>query len=166
MAVVRVDWGRFGGPPPVKPEQSATPAKPAALRVSPVSPGSIRSKLLDALPRERKAGVLSVLEPMAKDVLGMPEGEVLHPRQPLRDVGLDSLLSLDLRDRIGREIGRPLPATLLFERPTLENLADYILEELGFSLAEPEATLNDLSTDELGMLLDRELSGSGKGAQT
>jgi 3-oxoacyl-(acyl-carrier-protein) synthase/SAM-dependent methyltransferase/NAD(P)-dependent dehydrogenase (short-subunit alcohol dehydrogenase family) len=166
MAVVRVDWGRFGGPPPVKPEQSATPAKPAALRVSPVSPGHIRSKLLDALPRERKAGVLSVLEPMAKDVLGMPEGEVLHPRQPLRDVGLDSLLSLDLRDRIGREIGRPLPATLLFERPTLENLADYILEELGFSLAEPEATLNDLSTDELGMLLDRELSGSGKGAQT
>ena len=67
---------------------------------------------------------------------------------------------------VSREIGRPLPATLLFERPTLETLADYVLEELGFSSDQPADTLNDLSTDELGMLLDQELSGSGKGAQT
>jgi 3-oxoacyl-(acyl-carrier-protein) synthase/SAM-dependent methyltransferase/NAD(P)-dependent dehydrogenase (short-subunit alcohol dehydrogenase family)/aryl carrier-like protein len=167
MAVVRVDWERFGGPQPVSPEPSATPRKLTDTEVPPIPLTTIRGRLRDALPRERKQEVLSVLEPMAKEVLGMRRDEVLHPRQPLRDAGLDSLLSLDLRDRISREIGRPLPATLLFERPTLDNLADYVLEELGLAAAAPtNGALSDLSTDELGMLLDQELFSSSKGAQT
>ena len=96
------------------------------------------------------------IEALTKSVMGMSSSEVLHPRQPLRDAGLDSLLSLELRDKLGKELGKGLPATLLFEQPTLEKLAEYVLAEMGFA-AKTDA-LAELETEELGRLLDEELS--------
>ena len=158
MAVLRVDWQRFTGAPIAK---AVTPMSAEAVSQVRPAPG-LDAELRRAIGRERREIVLGRLELLAKAVLGLAAGDVLHPRQPLRAIGLDSLMSLELRDKIGREIGRDLPATLLFEQPTLEKLAEYVLNELGFPA---EDSLNYLSADELGLLLDRELSGNGNGVQ-
>jgi acyl carrier protein len=123
---------------------------------APVSASEWKDAVTAATPRERRDVLVARLEALTKSVMGMSNGEVLHPRQPLRDAGLDSLLSLELRDKLGRELGKGLPATLLFEQPTLEKLADYVLSEMGFG-AKADA-LADLEAEELGRLLDEELS--------
>jgi acyl carrier protein len=138
--VLRIDWKAFRG------------AAPEA--VAPVS--AWKDAVAAAAPRERRDVLVARLESLTKSVMGMSNGEILHPRQPLRDAGLDSLLSLELRDKLGRELGQGLPATLLFEQPTLEKLAEYVLAEMGFG-AKADA-LADLETEELGRLLDEELS--------
>ena len=51
-------------------------------------------------------------------------------RQPLNELGLDSLMAVELRNVLGRRVGRTLPATLLFDYPTIEALSDISAERL------------------------------------
>ena len=45
----------------------------------------------------------------------------------LDELGLDSLLAIELRNALARSLGRSLPATLLFDYPTLDALTDYVM---------------------------------------
>jgi 3-oxoacyl-(acyl-carrier-protein) synthase/cyclopropane fatty-acyl-phospholipid synthase-like methyltransferase/NAD(P)-dependent dehydrogenase (short-subunit alcohol dehydrogenase family) len=165
MAVLRIDWKRFsesiGRELNVIERQQPMAEAPPPLATHWKS--SLEQELREALPRERQELAIAHLEPIAHSILGLPPAERIHPRQPLRAIGLDSLLSLELRDQIGRRIGRGLPATLLFEQPTLESLAGYVLDELGLATVTGSDALHQLSADELGALLDRELLENGSG---
>ena len=55
-------------------------------------------------------------------VLGMPLGKLTDRDQPLWELGLDSLLAVELRATLERKLGRRLPIEALAERPTLANL--------------------------------------------
>jgi hypothetical protein len=46
-------------------------------------------------------------------------------------MGLDSLLAVELRNRLSRALGLPLPSTLLYDYPTVAGLADRLAELLG-----------------------------------
>ena len=52
---------------------------------------------------------------------------------PLQQLGLDSLMALELRNLLAQALGSPLKATLLFDYPTIRGLAQYLL-----TLAIPE----------------------------
>jgi hypothetical protein len=43
-------------------------------------------------------------------------------------MGLDSLMAVELRNHLGAALGTELPATLLFEHPTVTALVDHLLE--------------------------------------
>jgi NADPH:quinone reductase-like Zn-dependent oxidoreductase/3-oxoacyl-(acyl-carrier-protein) synthase/SAM-dependent methyltransferase/acyl carrier protein len=61
-------------------------------------------------------------------------------RRPLQELGLDSLSALELRNRLGRLAGAVLPASLLFDYPTIAALTGYLAAS-HFGLApEPVAT--------------------------
>jgi acyl carrier protein len=59
---------------------------------------------------------------------GNPPGR--HDR--LMDLGFDSLMAVQLRNQLGNGLGleRPLPATLMFDYPTIDALAARLLELL------------------------------------
>jgi polyketide synthase 12/myxalamid-type polyketide synthase MxaB len=113
---------RRTGPPALGPSADGTdlPRRLAAL------PAGERRRHLTAFVREQVARVLGLADPAAVDA-----------RQPLMDLGLDSLLSVELRNRLRQALGQPLPATLVFKHPTLEALAGHLATAV-LHLEEPE----------------------------
>ena len=62
-------------------------------------------------------------------------GKVLRIEAPKQDIGfanmgLDSLMALELKSRLENSLNLSLPATLAFEYPTIKTLADYLSHEL------------------------------------
>lgn len=58
------------------------------------------------------------------------EPSTIDTASGLLDLGLDSLMILQLRSRIQAELGLRVPPTVLFERPTIDGLTDYLLDSL------------------------------------
>ena len=63
-------------------------------------------------------------------MLGQDDTFVVDERLPLKEVGLDSLMAVELRNALTRSLGASLPATLLFDHPSLDALATYLLAAL------------------------------------
>jgi acyl carrier protein len=63
-------------------------------------------------------------------VLGLDAERALDPGMPLGELGLDSLLAVELRNALATALERTLPATLLFDHPTVDALTDHLLGEL------------------------------------
>jgi 3-oxoacyl-(acyl-carrier-protein) synthase/acyl carrier protein len=55
-------------------------------------------------------------------VLGLP----VEADEPLMDAGLDSMSSVQLRNKLGSDLGMMLPATLVFDYPSVSALAAYL----------------------------------------
>lgn len=66
----------------------------------------------------------------------------IDPRERLFDLGVDSLIAIELKNRLQIELGAPISSTLLFDYPTLEALVRYLLDDLlKTELVEPEKTV-------------------------
>ncbi|MFF4302634.1 SDR family NAD(P)-dependent oxidoreductase [Streptomyces sp. NPDC001601] len=87
--------------------------------------------LADRLARlpepERADRVLALVREEASRALGLRSPESVRADQPLRDLGMDSVTAVELRNRIGARLGSRLPATLLFDHPTPARLAEHLL---------------------------------------
>lgn len=114
--------GRIAAPTPAGSPAHASGAATLIARLTAVPTGS-RPGLLLAHLRER-----------IRVTLGLPGTEDVEPDRPLGELGLDSLLAVELRNLIGTDLGRRLPATMLFEHPTAAALAAYLLDEVADDL--------------------------------
>ncbi|MFE9674246.1 SDR family NAD(P)-dependent oxidoreductase [Streptomyces sp. NPDC006259] len=84
---------------------------------------------LAALPEaERAERVLALVREEASRALGLRSAESVRPDQPLRDLGMDSVTAVELRNRIAARLAAKLPATLLFDHPTPDRLARHLLD--------------------------------------
>ncbi|MFF5882603.1 SDR family NAD(P)-dependent oxidoreductase [Streptomyces sp. NPDC012589] len=90
--------------------------------------GTAFAQRLARLPEaERGARVLALVREEAARALGLPGPDPVRPDEPLRDLGMDSVTAVDLRNRIGARVGARLPATLLFDHPTPARLTAHLL---------------------------------------
>ncbi|MET8545671.1 phosphopantetheine-binding protein, partial [Kitasatospora sp. NPDC004799] len=93
-------------------------------------PGELRAGL-DALPEpEQRALLLDLVVTHSASILGMAPGGIDDPRQPFRDHGVDSLTAIELRNRLNAATGLQLPATLVFDFPTPEQLVNHLYGQL------------------------------------
>jgi acyl carrier protein len=127
-------------------------------------------QLAQAAPAKRSNLLVTFVHGHARRVLGLDPARAIDPKQPLRELGLDSLMAVELRNALGAALGRPLPATLLFDYPTLGALAGHLgrllvpegaPESAGPAVerARTVAQLERLSDDEAEALLLEELQG-------
>ncbi|MFN8008639.1 MAG: SDR family oxidoreductase, partial [Terriglobia bacterium] len=133
------------------------------------SPESDFSGRLDSVPPNKRRGVLQAeIRDQAIKVLGLSPSQPIDMRFPLNGLGLDSLMAVELRNALGQAIGRSLPATMLFDYPTIEDLTDYLGVQLGIGPGErpqhlldgPENVLDkieQLSDEELDRLLSERM---------
>ncbi|MGO4421681.1 type I polyketide synthase, partial [Streptomyces sp. MCAF7] len=90
--------------------------------------GAALADRLARLPEaERAERVRSLIREEAARVLGLRSPDAIRPDQPLRELGMDSLMAVELRNRIGARLGSRLAATVLFDHPTTARLADHLL---------------------------------------
>lgn len=172
-AVLPIDWNKFVG-------SRADPDGyfKAVARGQGSRPVAAARRIVDewrSLPEsQRLAAVRANLRSQAFAVIGLDEASTLSMEQPLKEAGLDSLMAVELRNAISRTIGEPLPATLLFDYPTLEKLTRYLLQRLklqsdrkqdpdhpkaGSSFAAAVASLTDAEAEaELMAELDNKLA--------
>jgi len=134
LAVLPIDWQTLfrqfsaGSEPPMLAELAAAYARPAAARPA---RRRLAQELEGVAPNRRRAAVAGFLHAEALKVLGLGATVELDPRQALNELGLDSLMAVELRNAIAGALEKTLPATLLFKHPTLEGLAEFVMGQLG-----------------------------------
>ncbi|MEV5887729.1 beta-ketoacyl reductase, partial [Streptomyces sp. NPDC052020] len=79
---------------------------------------------------ERRRLLLEVVCGEVSEVLGHARGHRIDPDRGFLDLGFDSLMAVELRNRLNAAGGLGLPATLVFDHPTPAVLATHLDEEL------------------------------------
>jgi acyl transferase domain-containing protein/NAD(P)-dependent dehydrogenase (short-subunit alcohol dehydrogenase family)/acyl carrier protein len=133
-----------------------------------------RLQLQNASPARRRSILITLLRSQISSILGFDLSREIEVEQGLFDMGMDSLMSVELKGRLERSLGVPLPSTLTFNYPTIKALADYLLSDAfgfhspaaqeaiptpSFSIDPPVVTASDdLSEEELSELLLKKLA--------
>ncbi|MBK3554995.1 acyltransferase domain-containing protein [Streptomyces sp. MBT56] len=107
---------------------------PAAATGSASGAPSLRSELTELPAHHRAARIAEVVRKTVGEVAGVSTSEV-DPAEPFRDIGLNSIMGLELRRRLEVLFGLRLSSTVIWNHPT----ADALSAELERRLAE-EAT--------------------------
>jgi polyketide synthase 12/myxalamid-type polyketide synthase MxaB len=141
--VVPMDWPRYSEqfttrrPPPLLSDWLVKRA--TASQVAAPEPVSLLQRLAQTPENGRPRVVLDFVREQALRILGLPAAHSISARQPLNELGLDSLMAVELRNSLATSLGRPMPATLLFDYPTVEALSRYLEKELLGTEAAPAA---------------------------
>jgi acyl transferase domain-containing protein/acyl carrier protein len=120
---------------------------------------SLAAQVAQAPLAERARVVLESVRAQAAVVLGHPSPEAIDSNRTFKELGFDSLAAVELRNRLAASTGLQLSATLVFDYPTLEVLADHLLERLamgapqrnggaGIDLDELRRALSSISATE------------------
>jgi len=127
----------------------AAPVRPAGIPVL--------KKLVDeAPPHARWELVLSHVRDQAVAVLHLDPSRTPDPRKGLPAMGMDSLMAVELKNRLQDSVGQALPATVTFEYPSIEALAGYLAAEVfGFEPPLARETAEMELPGDAGSLLDR-----------
>jgi len=127
------------------------------------APETLHDKMAQVPARRRKPILAVYLREQLGQVMGWEADYEIDPRQGLFDVGLDSLMAIELKSKLERnlDLARPLPFTLIFDYPTLASLTDYLHDEM-MGVEAGAATgagddLESLSAEELLDLLAQEM---------
>ncbi|WP_410674198.1 SDR family NAD(P)-dependent oxidoreductase [Amycolatopsis sp. cmx-4-68] len=138
---VRLDPRALGEPVPPLLRALAVRPRPVAAPAT-----SLRDRLGAVPPGERLAVLAELVRGEAATVAALPSAGSFPRTKTFSAVGFDSLMAVDLRNRLGEVTGVRLPATLVFDYPTPDVLAAHLLSELAPSevaAADPALTALD-----------------------
>jgi polyene macrolide polyketide synthase len=93
--------------------------------------GSLAQRLATLDERERRAAALDLVRSHVVVVLGYSSGGEIDPHRAFKELGFDSLLAVELRNRLSAAAEVRLPATVVFDYPTSAELARHLLERIG-----------------------------------
>jgi acyl transferase domain-containing protein/acyl carrier protein len=136
-------------------------------------------QLAAAQPDKHQEILVAHLQREVSKVLGIEPAYSIDVHQGLFELGLDSLMSVELKGRLEVLVKQSLPSTLIFNYPTIADLSQYLgtlLNQASAVTVPAEAPpaqeditppaedafsieMDDLSEDELATLLIRKLEG-------
>ncbi|MBP8539792.1 type I polyketide synthase, partial [Streptomyces sp. MK37H] len=108
----------------------APTARRAAAARAAADRGLVTGRLAGATPEERERILLDMVQQEAARVLGHSAAATLDPDVLFTEIGLDSLMAVELRDRLAKRTALRLPPSFVFDHPTLRMLAWQLRDEL------------------------------------
>jgi len=115
----------------------------------------LRARLAAADPGARPGLVLAVVRGHASQVLRIPEA-ALDVEAPLTELGMDSLMGLELRNRVEVALAVKVPPTLLWTYPTVAALSRHLAAELAGDVPADDAVPPTMTRSEAERLIDEE----------
>ncbi|MER5642578.1 type I polyketide synthase [Kitasatospora sp. NPDC002227] len=85
----------------------------------------------------RTAELLAAVAGQVAAVLGYDAATEIDLDRPFKELGFDSLTSVELRNRLNTATGMRLPATLVFDHPTVRAIATLLLTEIAGTAPAP-----------------------------
>ncbi|MCB0207972.1 MAG: SDR family NAD(P)-dependent oxidoreductase [Anaerolineae bacterium] len=133
MTVADVDWEQFRKfyelARPRQFLQQLEGQKQGSRAKTQARPGQLIRRLTS------REAILAYLKQEVADIVGMRAGDAPALNLGFAEMGMDSLMALELKQRLEVSLGAALPATVAFEYPTIESLTTYLLTEV-LQLAE------------------------------
>ncbi|GAB2663606.1 hypothetical protein GCM10027271_22900 [Saccharopolyspora gloriosae] len=114
---------------------------------APAEAGGFAAEVRGLPAAERSALLLELVRDQAAAVLGHSGGAAPAERRAFRDLGFDSVTTVELRNRLVRATGLNLPTTVVFDYPSPTDLAAFLDSRLAGD-QESRATSAVAATDE------------------
>ena len=131
--VARVDWAKFL---PVYQLQARRPLMAELAREHPTVAAeavaektSLVQRLIAAPTEQRKAMLQEYLRHTVADTMRMDPSQV-RDESGFFDLGMDSLMAIELRQRLEKDLGRPLSATIAIDYPRLTDVAEFLVTDV------------------------------------
>ncbi|MFF9337533.1 SDR family NAD(P)-dependent oxidoreductase [Streptomyces albogriseolus] len=96
----------------------------------PQADGSLAEHLASLPPAEAEAALLDAVRDRTATVLGHADLTRIGPAVAFKELGVDSLTALELRNKLAAVTGLKLPATLVFDHPSPSALARFLTERI------------------------------------
>jgi acyl carrier protein len=162
VAAAKVDWRTFKGVYVAKAarrfldelDEGDTNGRSASA-----GGGELAAELARTIPGERRDRLVAYLQGEVAAVLGIHSRRP-DPRQGFAELGMDSLMAVELRNRLQHALGRQLPPTLAFDYPTIDALAAFaITTVLGLTgpALEGQAEAAESDVAEIAPLSDQDV---------
>ncbi|MEO0540609.1 MAG: SDR family NAD(P)-dependent oxidoreductase, partial [Cyanobacteria bacterium P01_A01_bin.105] len=140
--VIPIYWSQFYGQvsPESRPDPfydtfkpvKASPRQRSQNTTAQVAPWKIQ---LDQLPQRQRLGfVTQALQREVAQILRLPDAQYPDPATSFFDMGMDSLMAVELKNLLDTQLGVSVSSTAVFEFPTIQGLAAHLVEIAGTSL--------------------------------
>src|SRR5262249_17854078 len=134
--VARIDWATFlplyqmaGKRSFFAQLQREVPESVPAPAASGAGGTQLVERLTVAPAQQRKKLVVDYLRDVVAEVTRIDPAEI-RDESGFFDVGMDSLMAVEMRRRVERAVGKELPSTLAMDYPRLVDVADFLLGEV------------------------------------
>ncbi|MCK2244442.1 type I polyketide synthase [Crossiella sp. S99.2] len=129
---------------------NSTSPRPLLANLAPArsTATGLPTQLAQQTPAEQEQTLLALIHTHALAVLGHPSTHRLDPEQAFQQLGFDSLTAVELRNNLTTATGHRLPATAIFDHPTLTALAHFLRDQLLANQAATPTTLEVLQPNE------------------
>ena len=119
-------------------------------------------KEISAAAPQKQASILKTyVGTVIRAVLGLPETYAIEEEKSFFDIGLDSLMAVEVRNRLQKAMGDAftVPSTIIFDRPSIKKLATFLNEKLDIKEEAASEKLPNVANaiqDEIASMSDEE----------
>ncbi len=151
---------------------AAPPKEPEQVKASEEKRHGLLYEIEQAPAIEQKPLLHDFIRTQVAETLGFRSLDSVDPLQGFFRMGMDSIMTMQLRNRLETALGHSLPPTIAFEYPTVDSLVDFIAGMIlkpeasaiqpartpeKQELSNVNAECGELSEEELVALLERRL---------
>ena len=137
--VADIDWRLFKGSYEARGHRrllerlDASPERASAA----TGDSELVARLAAVAAGDREGVAVEIVQTEVAQVLGLPPASRPDPDQGLFEMGIDSLMALELRTRLETRVSRALPATLVFDCRSIRAMAAFLLRQIAGASATP-----------------------------
>ncbi|CAM3960004.1 type I polyketide synthase [Pseudoalteromonas byunsanensis] len=134
-AVVDVDWSLILGMLPSSTQEHFFSHMRTHVNISTgagegLDIDEFKQQLASTAAQERLEFIQHKMNEVIGKLMALDKDDVINPTEPLLNIGFDSLMALELRNSVSKLVAQKLPATLLFDYPTIATISAFILEKM------------------------------------